>query len=217
MAEAVKYVVSRYPLTTIANMALSRAGKVKYLGLSECSSATLRRAYKIHPISAVQIEYSPFTMEIEDPKIGLLKTCRELGVAVIAYSPLGRGMLTGQYRSNKDFPEGDYRRTAPRFSDENFPKNIQLVDALKVIADRKGITTGQLTLAWLMKQGEDIIPIPGTKKLKNLEENLASLGVRLTEEEDGEIRAMVDKAETSGDRYPGIMNTYNFMDTPPLK
>ncbi|KAL9580671.1 MAG: hypothetical protein Q9212_004359 [Teloschistes hypoglaucus] len=194
-----------------------KAGKVKHLGLSECSSATLRRAYKIHPISAVQIEYSPFTMDIEDPKIGLLKTCRELGVAVVAYSPLGRGMLTGQYRSNKDFPEGDYRRTAPRFSDENFPKNIQLVDALKVIADRKGITTGQLTLAWLMKQGEDIIPIPGTKKLKNLEENLASLDVSLTEEEDGEIRAMVDKAETSGDRYPGIMNKYNFMDTPPLK
>ncbi|KAI4199560.1 MAG: hypothetical protein LQ350_004513 [Teloschistes chrysophthalmus] len=204
--------------TVVSTMAEAvNAGKVKYLGLSECSATTLRRAHKTHPISAVQIEYSPFSMEIEDPKIGLLKTCRELGVAVIAYSPLGRGMLTGQYRSNKDFPEGDYRRTAPRFSDENFPKNIHLVDALKVIADRKGITTGQLTLAWLMKQGEDIIPIPGTKKLKNLEENLASLDMRLSEEDDREIRAMVDKAETSGDRYPGIMNKYNFMDTPPLK
>ncbi|KAI4249066.1 MAG: hypothetical protein LQ352_005735 [Teloschistes flavicans] len=217
MAEAVKYVPSHRVLQTNANISLTRAGKVKYLGLSECSSATLRRAYKIHPISAVQIEYSPFTMDIEDPKIGLLETCRELGVAVVAYSPLGRGMLTGQYRSNQDFGEDDFRRTMPRFSDANFPKNLELVDALKAIADRKGITTGQLTLAWLMKQGEDIIPIPGTKRVKYLEENLASLNVSLTAEEEREIRAMVEQAETSGERYPANMMKYNFMDTPPLE
>ena len=138
-----------------------KAGKVSHIGLSECSSATLRRAHAVHPIAAVQIEYSPFTMDIEDPQIALLQTCRELGVATVAYSPLGRGMLTGQYRSNKDFEEGDWRRVAPRFSDENFPKNLQLVDKLGAIAKGKGCTTGQLTLAWLLAQGEDIFPIPG--------------------------------------------------------
>ena len=194
-----------------------RAGKVKYLGLSECSAESLRRACKVHHISAVQVEYSPFTMDIEDPQIGLLKACRELGVAVIAYSPLGRGMLTGQYRSNKDFEEKDWRRTAPRFSDENFPKNLDLVDKLKVIADRKGVTTGQLTLAWLMNQGEDIFPIPGTKKVKYLEENLASLDVSLTKEEDQAIRKAVEAAETKGNRYPPNMMRLNFADTPPLQ
>ena len=162
-------------------LTLPRAGKVKYLGLSECSSESLRRACKVHPISTVQIEYSPFTMDIEDPKIALLKTCRELGVATVAYSPLGRGLLTGQYKSNADFEEGDWRRTAPRFSAENFPKNLQLVDKLGEIAKVKGCTTGQLTLAWLMNQGDDIIPIPGTKKIKYLEENMGALNVKLTE------------------------------------
>ena len=138
-----------------------KAGKVSHLGLSECSANTLRRACAIHPIAAVQIEYSPFTMDIEDPAIGLLQACRDLGVATVAYSPLGRGMLTGQYKSNKDFEEGDWRRTAPRFSDENFPKNLQLVEKLGEVARSKGCTTGQLTLAWLMRQGEDVFPIPG--------------------------------------------------------
>lgn len=138
-----------------------KAGKVSHLGLSECSSATLRRAHAVHPITAVQIEYSPFTLDIESPEINLLQTCRDLGVAVVAYSPLGRGMLTGQYKSNRDFDEGDWRRTAPRFSDENFPKNLVLVEKLKAIADSKGCTTGQLTLAWLLSQGDDIFPIPG--------------------------------------------------------
>ncbi len=148
--------------TVVSTMAEAvKAGKVKYLGLSECSAETLRRACQVHPIAAAQIEYSPFTMDIEDPKIALLKTCRELGVATVAYSPLGRGMLTGQYKSNKDFEEGDWRRTAPRFSDENFAKNLQLVDKLTEIAKKKGCTTGQLTLAWLICQGDDIFPIPG--------------------------------------------------------
>lgn len=156
-------------------------------------------------------------MEIENPQIGLLKACRELGVAVIAYSPLGRGMLTGQYRSNKDFEENDWRRTAPRFSDENFPKNLELVDKLKVIADQKGITTGQLTLAWLMNQGQDILPIPGTKNVRYLEENLGSLNISLTKEEDQAIRKAVEAAETKGDRYPPNMLKFNFADTPPLE
>lgn len=194
-----------------------RAGKVRYLGLSECSAESLRRAHKVHPINAVQIEYSPFTMEIEQPNIGLLKACRELGVATIAYSPLGRGMLTGQYRSRFDFEENDWRRNAPRFSDENFPKNLELVEKMKAIADKKGCTTSQLTLAWLMHQGEDIIPIPGTKKIKYLEDNLGALVVKLTEVENAAVRDAVDKAETSGARYPANMMRLNFMDTPPLE
>ncbi|KAL8970048.1 MAG: hypothetical protein Q9183_001699 [Haloplaca sp. 2 TL-2023] len=148
---------------------------------------------------------------------GLLQTCRELGIAVAAYSPLGRGMLTGQYRSRFDFEEGDWRRLAPRFSDENFLKNVELVDKLKVMADRKSATTGQLTLAWLMAQGPDIFPIPGTKRLKYLAENLGSLIVNLTEEEDRDIRRAVEAAETQGARYPANMMNFNFADTPPLK
>ncbi|KAL9126848.1 MAG: hypothetical protein Q9217_004175 [Psora testacea] len=203
--------------TVVETMAEAvKAGKVKHLGLSECSPQSLRRACKVWPIQAVQIEYSPFTMDIEDPKIPLLQTCRELGVAVVVYSPLGRGMLTGQYKSAEDFEEGDWRRTAPRFSAENFPKNLELVDELTAIAKKKGCTTGQLTLAWLLKQGEDIFPIPGTKKVKYLEENLGALNVSLTDEEQKEIRVAVDAAETWGDRYPGVMNKMVFVDTPSL-
>lgn len=190
-------------------------GTVGILQFEPSVSADLG-TFIVSPIAAVQIEYSPFTMDIEDPKIGLLKTCRELGVAIVAYSPLGRGMLTGQYRSNKDL-EGDDRRRLPRFSDENFPKNLQLVDQLTQAAEKKGCTTAQLTLAWLLKQGEDVIPIPGTKRVRFLEENMGALDVVLTAEEDGEIRGMVEAAETSGDRYPGGMMGVCFMDTPPLE
>lgn len=190
-------------------------GTVGILQFEPSVSADLG-TFIVSPIAAVQIEYSPLTMDIEDPKIGLLKTCRELGVAIVAYSPLGRGMLTGQYRSNKDL-EGDDRRRLPRFSDENFPKNLQLVDQLTQAAEKKGCTTGQLTLAWLLKQGEDVIPIPGTKRVRFLEENMGALDVVLTAEEDGEIRGMVEAAETSGDRYPGGMMEVCFMDTPPLE
>ena len=194
-----------------------KAGKVKYLGLSECSAASLRRAHAIWPIHAVQMEYSPFAMEIESPTTQLLETCRELGVAVIAYSPLGRGMLTGKYRSAADFEDGDYRKlNAPRYSKENFPKNLELVDVLQGIAGRKGCSTGQLTLAWLMAQGGDVIPIPGTKRVEFLEENLGALEVRLTEEEVREVRAAVDRCEVFGKRYPGTMNNILFADTPPL-
>ena len=164
----------------------------------------------------MQIEYSPFTLDIEDPKIALLKTCRELGVATIAYSPLGRGLLTGQIKSPDDFDEDDFRRTVPRFSQENFPKNLKVVEELEKIAQKKGCTSGQLTLAWLMAQGEDIIPIPGTKKIKYLDENMGALNVKLTEEEVKDIRTVVESAEVHGERYSDRMLGACFRDTPPL-
>ena len=164
----------------------------------------------------MQIEYSPFTLDIEDPKIALLKTCRELGVATIAYSPLGRGMLTGQIKSPDDFDEDDFRRSVPRFSPENFPKNLKVVEELESLAKKKGCTPGQLTLAWLMAQGEDIIPIPGTKKIKYLEENLGALDVKFTEQEVKDIRAVVESAEVHGNRYSDQMIVACFRDTPPL-
>ena len=146
---------------TVQAMAdLKKAGKIGAIGLSEISARTLRRAYKVHPIDAIQVEYSPFSMEIEDPKIDLLRTCRELGVTVVAYSPLGRGFLTGQIKSPDDFEDGDFRKHAPRYSKENFPKNLELVSNLEKYAAKKGCTSGQLALAWLLAQGDDIIPIP---------------------------------------------------------
>ena len=177
----------------------------------------MRRAVKIHPIQAYQIEYSPFSTDIEDPAVGLLATCRGLGIATVAYSPLGRGILTGQYRSVDDFPEDDFRRTIPRFStQENFDKNLVLVDVLKMIADKKGCTSGQLTLAWMMKQGLDIFPIPGTKKIQYLEENLGAYDVSLTEEENIEVRKAIDNAEVTGTRVAGHLMGALIMDTPPL-
>ena len=196
---------------------LKEQGKFKYLGLSECSSESLRRAHAVHPITAVQIEYSPFSLDIEQPQIDLLRTCRELGVATVAYSPIGRGMLGGQFRSPDDFEDGDFRKHAPRFSAENFPKNLKLVDIIHAIAQKKNVTASQLTLAWLMAQGDDVFPIPGTTKKERLTENLDSLKIELTKEEEAEIRKACEEAEVSGDRYAGVMNTVLFMDTPPLK
>ena len=202
--------------TVQAMKELKDEGKVRFLGLSECSARTLERACKISHIAAVQIEYSPFTIDIERPEINLLATCRKLGVATVAYSPLGRGMLTGAYKSPDDFEEGDFRRAAPRFSKDNFPKNLELADKLAAIAKMKKISPGQLSLAWLLKQGDDIIPIPGTKKIKYLEENLGALGVKLTDQEDEEIRKAVEGAEVVGVRYPEGMAAGLFGDTPEL-
>ncbi|KAI4204284.1 MAG: hypothetical protein LQ350_001264 [Teloschistes chrysophthalmus] len=202
---------------TVEAMAeLKKEGKIKYLGLSEVSSATLRRAHAVHPITAVQIEYSPFAMDIEDPQIALLKTCRELGVATIAYSPLGRGFLTGAIKSPADFEEGDFRTYSPRFSEQNFPKNLELVTHLQEIAKKKGCTPGQLSLAWLLAQGEDIFPIPGTKKIKYLEENLGAVDIELSNAELKEIREAIEKAEVHGARYPPAMEESLFADTPAL-
>lgn len=195
---------------------LSSSGKVKYLGLSECGADTLRRACKVHQIHAYQIEYSPFSMDIERPETGLLQTCRELGIATIAYSPLGRGMLTGKYKSIDDFDENDFRRSIPRFSRENFPKNIQLVNTLKSIADQKRCTSGQLSLAWLINQGDDIFPIPGTKKIQYLEENMGAYHVTLTPDEDKQIREAIERAEVHGTRVAETLMGGLFMDTPLL-
>lgn len=193
---------------------LQDAGKVKYLGLSEVSADTLRRACKIAHIDAVQMEYSPFAMEVEQE--GLLQACRELGVAIVAYSPLGRGFLTGSIRSPDDFEEGDFRTFAPRFSKENFHKNLELVDTLKAIADRKGCTSGQLTLAWLMESDPLVLPIPGTTRTKNFDENMGALKLNITKEEDAEIRKAIAGAEVHGTRYPEAFSSALFVDTIPL-
>jgi len=195
---------------------LKEEGKIKYLGLSECSAESLRRACKVHHISAVQIEYSPFSLDIESSQIGLLKACRELGVAIVAYSPIGRGMLGGELRSHADIPDGDFRKLVPRFSEENFPKNLALVDRITEIAKKKGCTASQLTLAWILAQGDDFFPIPGTTNLGRIDENLGSLKVHITKEEEAEIRHACEKAEVSGGRYPEGMAATLFADTPAL-
>ncbi|KAL0957972.1 hypothetical protein HGRIS_000149 [Hohenbuehelia grisea] len=195
-----------------------KAGKVKYLGLSECSAATLRRAHAVHPISALQVEYSPFTLDIESDSIGLLKTARELGITIIAYSPLGRGFLTGQIRSPDDLEEGDFRRMIPRYSKENFPNILKITEGLKAIGERHGATSGQVALGWLLAQGPDVIPIPGTRRIKYLHENVDAIKVKLSEAEVAEVRAIAEKADAGqGDRYPPGLATVLFGDTPELK
>jgi len=187
---------------TVSAMAeLVQEGKVRYLGLSECSERTLRRAHKIHPIAAVQVEYSLFSLDIEREEIGIKKACDELGVTIVAYSPLGRGFLTGQFKSRSDFEPNDGRLRFPRFSEENFANNLKLVDSVSELAKKKGVTPGQLALAWLLKQGQNVIPIPGTRQLKNLGENWAALKIDFTEEELREIREVAEKAEVKGERY----------------
>ncbi|KDQ10667.1 hypothetical protein BOTBODRAFT_163531 [Botryobasidium botryosum FD-172 SS1] len=205
-------------LTVGAMAELVKEGKVKHLGLSEPSAATLRRAHAVHPIAAIQVEYSPFVFDIE--KNGVLDTARELSIAVVAYSPLGRGLVTGQYKSLADFPEDDFRRTIPKYSDENFPKIAYLVEQLKEIASNygEGVTSGQVTLAWLLAQGPNIIPIPGTKKVKYLEENLGALHLQLTPSDMRKIREAVLDTEKNltGAQYGAKMMEQVYQDTPPL-
>ncbi|KAH9951065.1 NADP-dependent oxidoreductase domain-containing protein [Amylocystis lapponica] len=203
---------------TVGAMAeLVKEGKVRYIGLSEVSAATIRRAHTVHPIAAVEVEYSPFNLEIEDSQIGVLSVCRELGITIVAYSPLGRGILTGLVKSAADFPEGDYRRMFPKYSDENFPNILKLADGLKEIGARHGATAGQVALAWLLAQGDDIVPIPGTKKIKYLEENLGALNLKLTPEDLGLIRTYIeDSNATKGDRYPVWGMGLAYADTPEL-
>ncbi|UJR07202.1 hypothetical protein I4U23_011490 [Adineta vaga] len=196
---------------------LVKSGKIKYIGLSECSSNTLQRAYAVHPVACVQIEYSPFSLDIERDEIGLLKTCRELGVAIVCYSPLGRGLFSGQIKSPDDFEETDFRRMLPRFSKENFPKNLRLADELTTIAKKKGCTPGQLTLAWILAQGNDFIIIPGTTKIKNLEENVGAAQIKLNREEIKEIREVCEKADVVGERYPEFACASQFSDSAPKK
>lgn len=178
---------------------LVKQGKVKAIGLSEVSPATLRKAHKIHPITALQTEYSLWSREPEDE---LLKTCRELGVAFVAYSPLGRGFLTGQIKKFEDFEANDFRRYSPRFQGENFQKNLDIVKKLESLAAKKGCTTSQLALAWVMAQGDHLFPIPGTKRIKYLEENVGALNVKFTKEELTDIDAIAPKGAAAGLRYP---------------
>jgi aryl-alcohol dehydrogenase-like predicted oxidoreductase len=193
---------------TVGAMALLvKEGKVRYLGLSEASPKTLRRAVKVHPIAALQTEYSLWT---RDPEDEILSTCRELGIGFVAYSPLGRGFLTGQFKTFDDLAADDYRRNSPRFQGENFQKNLDLVRRVQEIAKEKSCTPSQLALAWVLVQGNDIVPIPGTKRRKYLEENLGALNVKLTPEDLQRIDEVFPRDATAGARYPEhMMNLVN--------
>ena len=185
--------------TVDAMAQLKQEGKIKGIGLSEVSVDTLRRAHAVHPITALQSEYSLWT---RDPEECILQTCRELGIAFVAYSPLGRGFLTGQIKKIEDFEEGDYRRFSPRFQGENFTKNLELVKKIGELAKEKGCTPAQLALAWVLAQGEFIFPIPGTKHIRYLEENLGAINVQLSQNELEEIERIAPKDVASGSRYP---------------
>jgi aryl-alcohol dehydrogenase-like predicted oxidoreductase len=178
---------------------LVAAGKVRYLGLSEAGPDTIRRAHAVHPISALQSEYSLFSREVEDE---ILPTIRELGVGFVPYSPLGRGFLTGRWKSIEDMPENDTRSARfPRFAEENFRKNLELADKVREVADDRGVTSGQLALAWLLAQGEDIVPIPGTKRRKYLEENAGAADVTLAKEDLRRIEEAMPRGSAAGERY----------------
>ncbi len=184
---------------TVRAMAdLVKEGKVRYLGLSEAKPETMRRAVKVHPIAALQTEYSLWT---RDPEDEILATCRELGIGFVAYSPLGRGFLTGQFQRFEDLAPDDYRRASPRFQGENFQKNLDLLRKVEEIAKEKGCTPSQLALAWVLAQGEDIVPIPGTKRRKYLEENAAALDVKLTPEDLRRLAEAFPHGVASGQRY----------------
>ncbi len=183
--------------TVGAMAALVAAGKVRYLGLSEAAPATIRRAHAVHPISALETEYSLWS---RDPEDDILPTCRALGVGFVAYSPLGRGFLSGQIKSPDDFASDDARRDNPRFQGENFRRNLALVDRVRALAEAKGATPGQLALAWLLARGEDIVPIPGTKRRAYLEENVAATDVTLNRDELARLDELAPKGAAAGER-----------------
>jgi aryl-alcohol dehydrogenase-like predicted oxidoreductase len=187
---------------TVGAMAeLVQAGKVRHLGLSEASAETIRRAHVVHPITALQTEYSLWERE---PETKVFPVLAELGIGFVPYSPLGRGFLTGQIRSVDDFAEDDFRRHSPRFQGENFARNLELVDRVKELADRKGCTPGQLALAWLLAQGEHVVPIPGTKKRERLRENLGAVDIELGVEDLQLLEQMAPAGATAGARYPNM-------------
>jgi aryl-alcohol dehydrogenase-like predicted oxidoreductase len=179
---------------------LVAAGKVGHLGISEAAPATIRSAHAVHPLAAVQTEYSLFTRDVEDN--GVLATVRELGIGFVPYSPLGRGFLSGKIRSSDDFAEDDFRRYSPRFQGENFARNLDLLDRVTAIAEAKSITPSQLALAWVLAQGPDVVPIPGTRRIANLEENVAALDVTLTPDDLAAIDQVAPAGAAAGDRYP---------------
>jgi aryl-alcohol dehydrogenase-like predicted oxidoreductase len=185
---------------TIGTMAeLVQAGKVRFLGLSEASGATIRRAHAVHPISALQSEYSLWSRDVED---GILATCRELKIGFVPWSPLGRGFLTGEIKTFEDLEPNDWRRMSPRFEGENFQRNLDLVAQIQELAHHKNCTPAQLAIAWLLQQGEDLVPIPGTKRVPYLLENLGALEIELTADELDLIDTIVPKGAAAGDRYP---------------
>jgi aryl-alcohol dehydrogenase-like predicted oxidoreductase len=188
---------------TVGAMAeLVKEGKVRYLGLSEAGPQTMRRAVKAHPIAVLQTEYSLWS---RDPENAVLETCRELGIGFVAYSPLGRGFLSGRFKRFEDLPEGDQRRNWPRFQGENFRKNLDLVSEVEAMAREKGGTASQLALAWVLAQGEDIVPIPGTKQRKYLEEDVGALNLRLTAEDLKRLEEVFPQGAAAGARYPEQM------------
>ncbi|QRV78519.1 aldo/keto reductase family protein [Ceratobasidium sp. AG-Ba] len=190
-------------------------GKIRYIGLSAPSPATLRRAHKIHPIAAIQVEYSAFVTEIE-AEGHLLDTARELGIAIVAYSPIGKSLLNGRIKTRSDLPEGDLRLSIPKYSEENFPKIMALVAKLHEIGKAHNASATQVALAFLLAQGDDVIPIPGTKNVDYVEENLAAAHVNLTLDELQAIRKAIKETEVSGDRYPPMFMKMMYRDTPEL-
>jgi len=188
---------------TVGAMAkLVEEGKIRHIGLSEARPETLRRASQVHPITALQTEYSLWT---RDPEQEVVPTCRELGIGFVAYSPLGRGFLTGRFKKFEDLPADDYRRNSPRFQGENFQKNLHLVAQIQQLAREKGCTPAQLALAWVLAQGDDVVPIPGTKRREYLAENVGSVGVELTREDLWRIEKVFSSGAASGQRYPAHM------------
>jgi len=183
--------------------AIRKEGKCKYIGLSECSEETLRKAAKVAKISFVEVEYSPWTIDMEQN--GVLDACKELGITVLAYSPLGRGFLTGRYKKPEDFAEGDWRSTLPRMQKENWDKNYKIVEEFEKLASKKGCTAGQLSLAWLLAQGSNILPIPGTKSVKYLKENFEANEVELSEADLRDIRKVIVDNQPEGTRYAEAM------------
>jgi aryl-alcohol dehydrogenase-like predicted oxidoreductase len=187
---------------TVGAMAeLVAQGKVRHLGLSEASPQTIRRAHAVHPVTALQTEYSLWT---RDPEEEVLPTIRELGIGYVAYSPLGRGFLTGRFRTPDDFDEDDFRRHHPRFQGENFARNLDLVERVRQIAEEKGCTPGQLALAWVLSRGEDIVPIPGTKRRRYLEENVAAADIALSDDDLARLDEAAPVGATAGERYPDM-------------
>ncbi len=187
---------------TIGAMAqLVHAGKVRFLGMSEAAPATIRRAHKVHPITALQTEYSLWS---RDPEDEILPTVRELGIGFVAYSPIGRGFLSGKYKTIDDLDPDDWRRNNPRFQGENFAKNVELVKHVAQLAKKKGVTPAQLAIAWLLQRGDDIVPIPGSKSIAHLEENAAAVNIELTRDEMARIDQIAPKGAAAGDRYPNM-------------
>ncbi|KAL3429602.1 NADP-dependent oxidoreductase domain-containing protein [Aspergillus tetrazonus] len=211
--------------TVEAMVDLKKQGKIRHLGLSDVSASTLRRAHAVHPIAALQVEYSLFTLNIESSESDVLQTARELGVTVIAFSPIGRGILSGQFTSHTSIPEGDLRRMYPKYAESNFPAILKLVKGLESVASahsqraERSVKPAQIALAWLLAQGNDVIPIPGTKSVARIAENAAAAAIELTEGELEGIRALAEEAAMgiSGTRYPAAVMATMCADTPPLE